>query len=543
MLITKLVVHNIRSYTHQEVVFPKGYVLLSGDIGSGKSSLLLAIEFAIFGIMRGVLEGNTLLRHGAQEGFVELSCTINNQAITIKRVLKRTKIGITQESGHIEINGVREGATAIELKSKMLDLLGYPSDLLTKSKSLIFRYTVYTPQEQMKAILFEDANERLNTLRKVFDIDKYKRIKENALVYTRVLRERKKRLEGEVADYETKIRQYDALKGQKAEADEKILKLRPQLQVIEQERQAQEGAMRAMESRVKELYEFKKQLQVIDTTIKYELQRKMDLDEEFKRSSTQLLALKGEFTQQEIPDHQTITQAIKETQKRIQQVAKERELASRAISELGVRISHAIEIKQKLNKLDECPLCLQHVTSEHKSRVMGSEDARIKEHTTTQMILTEKMAGWEKQVAELSTDVEHLHVREREAAIFTLKQQAVREKEQAVTLIRERIEQGKLKVEQAQIQKKGVNEECFKRENAEHEYKLVMAAREALVKQERDLAVRLAAAQKEQETVGTIMSHLAQEIAAKEVAKKKLDRLHAVNHWLSDYFTRLIDVI
>ena len=43
MRIKKITLDNIRSYSHQEVEFPEGSILLSGDIGSGKTSILLGI--------------------------------------------------------------------------------------------------------------------------------------------------------------------------------------------------------------------------------------------------------------------------------------------------------------------------------------------------------------------------------------------------------------------------------------------------------------------------------------------------------------------
>ena len=46
MKINKITLDNIRSYEHQEIEFPEGSTLLSGDIGSGKTSILLGIEFA-----------------------------------------------------------------------------------------------------------------------------------------------------------------------------------------------------------------------------------------------------------------------------------------------------------------------------------------------------------------------------------------------------------------------------------------------------------------------------------------------------------------
>ena len=48
----------------------------------------------------------------------------------------------------------------------------------------------------MKRILTEDAEDRLEILRRVFDIDKYKRIHENCLIAIKKLKERVR--EGEI---------------------------------------------------------------------------------------------------------------------------------------------------------------------------------------------------------------------------------------------------------------------------------------------------------------------------------------------------------
>ena len=39
MKLKKITLNNIRSYKHQEVEFPEGSILLSGDIGTGKTSI------------------------------------------------------------------------------------------------------------------------------------------------------------------------------------------------------------------------------------------------------------------------------------------------------------------------------------------------------------------------------------------------------------------------------------------------------------------------------------------------------------------------
>ena len=101
MLIKKIKLKNIRSYIGEEIEFDKGITLLSGDIGSGKSTILLAIDFALFGIRRGELSGPALLRNGCNEGYVNLNLELNNKDIFIKRTLKKSSLGINQNAGYL----------------------------------------------------------------------------------------------------------------------------------------------------------------------------------------------------------------------------------------------------------------------------------------------------------------------------------------------------------------------------------------------------------------------------------------------------------
>ena len=64
----------------EEIIFPEGSLLLAGDIGSGKSSVLMAIEYALFGLQPGQ-KGNSLLRNNTQTGEVSLELEINNSLV------------------------------------------------------------------------------------------------------------------------------------------------------------------------------------------------------------------------------------------------------------------------------------------------------------------------------------------------------------------------------------------------------------------------------------------------------------------------------
>ena len=268
MILKSVKLNNIRSYVDKEIKFPEGSILLAGDIGTGKSSILLAAEFALFGIRRGELSGSTLLRHGKKEGHVELKFDIDGKEIIVKRSLKRGKEAIAQSSGHIIINGKKFDITPVELKSKILELLGYPRELLTKSKSLIYRYTVYTAQEEMRQILADEKENRIDTLRKVFGIDRYKRISENSTVYIRNLKEKKKGMEGMVIDLEEKRKEKEDYNKKLEEVKGKIKDISPKIKLMKAKIGEKKNELKESEGKARFLDSLRNKLEINNAKIK-----------------------------------------------------------------------------------------------------------------------------------------------------------------------------------------------------------------------------------------------------------------------------------
>ena len=88
MLLREVAIKNIRSYNDDAeavVEFPEGVVLFEGDVGSGKSSILYAVEFALFGTAE--VSGRHLLREGRQSGHVKLRVSENGRELEVRRGL------------------------------------------------------------------------------------------------------------------------------------------------------------------------------------------------------------------------------------------------------------------------------------------------------------------------------------------------------------------------------------------------------------------------------------------------------------------------
>jgi DNA repair protein SbcC/Rad50 len=322
MILKSLKLENIRSYLSEKIDFPEGSLLLSGDIGSGKSTVLQAIEFALFGTRRDQLSAESLLRHGEIQGSVELAFNIKGEDISIKRNLRKTKDSIKQEAGFIIQDNVKKEATAIELKTRIIEMLGYPQDLVSKSKSMVYRYTVYTPQEDMKSIIYDDKETRLNTLRKVFGIDKYKLIKENAVTYVRTLKEKRKELEGRFADLAGKLKQKELYEEEFKRITKDVEIITPTIRTLKEQITQKKELIRQGEDNVKRFLDTKKKILVAEEKVLAHTQQIKKQQEWIERLDVEILSINNKLSTMKIDENpinsDKVDAEIEELQTKIQ---------------------------------------------------------------------------------------------------------------------------------------------------------------------------------------------------------------------------------
>lgn len=443
MIFRKLRLKNIRSYTDGIIEFPNGSILLAGDVGAGKSTILHAIEFALFGALRSDLPAESLLRYGEDFGFVVLHIEIDGRNVVITRPLKRTNASIKQEAGSIVIDGVHHDLLPSEMRARILEIIGYPKDLMDKSKALIFRYTVYTPQDQMKKILGDDAEFRVNTLRRIFAIDRYQRAQSNAKIIVRDLRDEQKELSGYVMNLEERRKEAQAIRAK----DEAITRRIAQIEhdektthaLLDAARHAAQKAKERAELMIKKQVEQKNFIGVLaaaDARIMQmqetinsakeqirEIEQKMDA---LEAPAVDIVAIEEEITvleqrivkkeqqrmqmQREIVlyhrQKEELTDVIKTAQKKHDVLLEslpptnEPEVPSPALEELTMKcsdaqrkkevliadaaayqhqIGHAAKLTEKIISFSECPTCLQPVTDEHKRSITGRHETAIAE--------------------------------------------------------------------------------------------------------------------------------------------------------------------
>ncbi|MCI4352958.1 MAG: SMC family ATPase [Thermoplasmata archaeon] len=183
---------NLRSYRSAELDLGAGTTLLSGDIGSGKTSLLYAVEMALFGFAE--VDAGYLVRHGARDAEVSLTLTDGDHRWELRRrfVRKARKGRDTFEptENSLAVDGQRTAYSATELRRRTIDLLGFPDNPNPRAHSDVWRWAVYLAQERMRDVLDPDAESRMETVRKALGVEQYRLAGDNARGLARALQER-----------------------------------------------------------------------------------------------------------------------------------------------------------------------------------------------------------------------------------------------------------------------------------------------------------------------------------------------------------------
>jgi DNA repair protein SbcC/Rad50 len=397
MIFKSLYLKNIRSYREATLTLSEGAVLLAGDVGAGKSTILLAIEYALFGLQPGQ-RGSALLRNGENEGAVALTCTVGAKTFMIERSLKRDARGVSNEYAALTLEGKKEECSITELKTKILALLGYPEEFIKKN-NILYKYTIYTPQEQMKQIITEDPETRLSILRHIFGINKYRRIRENLALVLAFCKDEIKTLQIEIT-----LLEHQAVK--KEEKQKAIVLLTTKKEALEvslavkrKQHAELENALKEIELKQKERAVFEKEIekaQLLLTTKKEALQNALKEQNRIKLSIKESIPF----------DAQGYELLIKQLvgSKTLEEILSAKVLSCKAeCASLETQKKAQSEKKEKVFKLNHCPTCLQNVPLAHRHNIAHELETTLssyqKQLARLEMVKKEVEEAYEKQKA------------------------------------------------------------------------------------------------------------------------------------------------
>ncbi|MDA3836330.1 MAG: hypothetical protein PF542_01795 [Nanoarchaeota archaeon] len=538
MIIKKIILDNIRSFEHEEITLNEGSTLLAGDIGSGKTSVLLGIEFGLFGLQPGQ-RGSIFLRAGEDWGGVKLTFEVQGREIIVERTLKRAK-AISQDYAAITIDGQKEEMSVTELKVRVLSILMYPLEF-SKKQNLLYKFTVYTPQEEMKQIIMEDTETRLNTLRHVFGVDKYKRIMENISVVKLNIREEKRLYEGVTSNLDSEKKLLEDRQKSLEEKKRGIFDLSEDLLLKIENRKAKEQDKKEVEThrsgkseltaklgKAQGLLHSKREIYANNEKSVESLKKEI---QEFKMSNFNLED--PQSTEEEI--------LLKKKQKE-KFLAINLDINSNIVS-LKVKMEEYQNLERKMQSLEVCPTCLQNVDAIYRANVLNKNHNDLSQSSSKVEDLEAEKKTTQDMIKGLEISINLLEKKSTDLRILKMRMDGIVEKEKRMEELRRqnsffitdiRMLERQVETTKSDLLVLSKYDNIFEDKSKE----LALAQRE-----ERISEIKLAELKKEIEMQEKEIESLELRIKKIEEVQEKMVYLKDIESWLNTKFIPLISFV
>ena len=391
---------NIRSHVKSTVPFAKGFNCLVGGVGCGKSSILYAVDFALFGDPIG-RSFEYMLREGSDDGKVTVQFVQNGKSYKITRGLKRRGKGIGQDFEELKL--FEDETLIASLKG---DAVAEQFKAITGLDRELFREIVWVKQEHLKELLDAAPRERQKRLDELFGLSDYEAAWSNLAGYQREYEGERKAYEKDPdivgmeklnIDYNRIVEEFslveieiDDLAKKQNMARKALEEADLKLKKLEEVRTSIEGLKRKEAQILANLANFDSASESLNEKIKTKKVTIENFKQRLNMLEKQVDASKTELKQIGISPDQPLDELreyLATFDNQLTSLKGEQEAATRGMRENQKRSS-------QLAAENRCPLCLQSLSDEYKNGL-------------AQRILEEN-SGFQKEISRLQREIEEL---------------------------------------------------------------------------------------------------------------------------------------
>ena len=402
MKLESLELENIRSHAKTTVHFVDGFNCLVGGLGQGKSTVLYAFDFVLFGDPIG-RSYDYLLRESADHGKVTAVFVHNGRTYKIQRGLHRRGNGISQNIDQLKL--YRNGKPLAHTNN---DAVAEEMTSITGLDKNIFREVIWVRQEHLKELLDITPRQRQTKLDKLFGLSDY----DDAWNELRQF-EREYAVERNVLEQNPDVVSIDKLETKYHGVVEEFLAVTSQLGDTKEKVAHAEAVLRAATANLAGLEELRKiteDLQrrevKIQTTIDNLKKWSRNLADQAESSKKRLDILE-KLLKQMITQEKSQRDALRETgldadtsidtlrgylsnvEEQMRTISGEQEATKREMETSQNRLSN-------LKTESKCPTCLQELTGDYKKSLLENFQQENAENT-------KKLAELQKNSDELKT--------------------------------------------------------------------------------------------------------------------------------------------
>ncbi len=402
MRIKTITLENIRSHVKSSIDFKRGFNCLVGGLGTGKSSILYAIDFALFGdpLTRSY---HYLLREGENSAKVAIEFLLNGKAYRIERGLKRQGKRISQDVENLSF--YEEDELIASMKNEAVE---EQLKAITGFDKEIFREVVWVRQEHLKELLDMAPRERQKRLDQLFGLSDYEVAWNNIRGLQKEFDGERKAYEKDFdvvgiekleADYHNAVQEFMVLENETSNWNKKLQEAEQALHTASAKLESLEQMRKQTEELLKKESELKTKLantQDMCARLVDEIQSKIVTINEFEQRlgnmETQLESQRRRLKEVGLPPELTIQELKRQLAAfdgQMTNIKAEQESARKETTTSKQRVSN-------LAAESKCPLCLQPLSTEYKSHILQHIEAQNNERKTRLKELQKSLYELEK---------------------------------------------------------------------------------------------------------------------------------------------------
>ncbi|MBI3485604.1 SMC family ATPase [Candidatus Daviesbacteria bacterium] len=405
MIPVKLKLSNFTSYGENppELDFTKfKLAAISGQNGAGKSSLLDAITWCVWGDSRAGESSDALVRLGANEMYVEFSFELDSHIYTVKRLRNKKSGGHSMLELWSNSHNLTEG-TIKATQQKIIDSLHLTYETFTNSS--------FIRQGNAGEFTTKGPTDRKRILADILGLDHYDKLEEKAKEKAKEAQTKLTLLDYQVLEIEAELSTKEEKQKELEQAEKEAKNLQEELKesehfikTIEDEKQIVVSSIQSLKEKVAQINEIKKEIEEIKLQIDLKLKAKQDyqtlLDQKdiIEEKNKKLLRLQEEKKDLEIKRSELIKvkDELAVIQRKIIELENRRQIA---ITTLEVEIkkyqtqndSLQKEIEQLKARKDICPTCKQPIGLEVNKQIIAKNQKQIEENDQKLQMLNDKL--------------------------------------------------------------------------------------------------------------------------------------------------------
>ncbi len=430
---------NWKSHKDTELGFEKGVNGLIGSMGSGKSSVLEGVVFALFGTTpkhnsREVTLDDLIRRspEKADKATVKIEFELYNKNYSVLREIERdkgtTKSVLKKEGDVVESPSTREVTEQVE------KLLGLDFNAFTRA--------VYAEQNHLDLFLNMRPGDRKERVDELLDIKRFEEARKNVVKVKNTLEKEKKQEEKAVQQLDDELDEEvkEELEKDIQETSQSIEETSKIISELENKLEKKRKSLEKLKKRDKQSKKLDKRITRLET-------KEESLEERINEFN---ISKDFENPKKRIEELSKTKESLEEKREKLKQLRKEEEFVSRTIEELRKEVEILQDEAEKFEKVEElekkieerekrlksiekkvnrfyaerkelekslktvksseedCPVCGKELTEEHRRELTESKDKRIKEVRQKEKELKEELDKRKQRLEKLDKRREDL---------------------------------------------------------------------------------------------------------------------------------------